>query len=311
MSAIISNAQNREDVVLWRALHHVQNGRYVEVGANHPTHDSVSRLFYDHGWSGITVEPVPHFAELQRAERPRDTQVEAAISNTDDAQITLHVVPETGLSTTVDSVSDGHQAAGIEHTDIAVPAMSLNSLLATHGLESKDIHFLLIDVEGAEADVLQSIDLSTWRPWILVIEATAPTSTTPTHSEWEASVLDHQYEFCLFDGLSRFYVAAERAAELRHDLSFPASIWDDYRTASEVAADQDRGELLAQVIHWRSRALSGWAGATSQEIHVNAELARLRKLVNTLRGDLKTLHASTSWRVTAPLRKASRLGGRR
>jgi FkbM family methyltransferase len=311
VSAIISNAQNREDVVLWRALRRVTTGRYVEVGANHPTHDSVSRLFYDHGWSGITVEPVPHFAALQRAERPRDVLVEAAISNTDAAEITLHVVPDTGLSTTVDSVSDRHQAAGIEHDDVVVPAMSLNALLAGQGLAGKDIHFLLIDVEGAEADVLRSIDLDTWRPWVLVIEATAPTSTTPTHQEWEDGLLSHGYEFCLFDGLSRFYVAAEKADDLRHDLSYPASIWDDYKTAAEAAVDVERGELMGQIIHWRSVALSNWADTASREIQQRADLARLRRQIRKLRDDVKHMRASTSWRLTAPLRKASRLAGRR
>ncbi len=62
-STFISYAQNREDVVLQRALSGVQRGRYVDVGANDPTEDSVSKAFYEAGWRGITVEPVHEFAE--------------------------------------------------------------------------------------------------------------------------------------------------------------------------------------------------------------------------------------------------------
>ena len=54
----ISYAQNYEDVMLWRALQHVENGFYVDVGANDPTVDSVTKAFYDRGWRGLNIEPV-------------------------------------------------------------------------------------------------------------------------------------------------------------------------------------------------------------------------------------------------------------
>jgi FkbM family methyltransferase len=315
---LISYAQNREDVVLWRALRHVSAGRYVEVGANHPTHDSVSRAFYDHGWSGITVEPVPHFADLQRAERPRDTQVEAAVSSFPGETVTLHYIPDSGLSTTVDVVSENHHEAGIEHVDVEVPSLRLDALLLEHGMEGKDIHFVLIDVEGAEGDVLDSIDLTHWRPWILVIEATAPNSTDQTHDAWEPDLLAQGYEFCLFDGLSRFYVSAEKADELRHDLSYPASVFDDYETAREVAERNERVDLTIQieqlnalVTHWRTTALSHWADAISRDSQQQADLRRLRAQVKKLRIELKAVRQSTSWRVTRPLRSARTALGRR
>ena len=318
MSAMISNAQNREDVVLWRALKHVREGRYVEVGANHPTVDSVSRVFYDHGWSGITVEPVPHFAALHREARPRDVLVEAAATDSDGDSITLHVVPDTGLSTTVDSVSDHHAEVGIEHEDITVPTTTLDALLAREGLQDRDIHFLLVDVEGAEASVLRGLDLSVWRPWVLVIESTAPNSTEQTHHQWEAGVLAAGYEYCLFDGLSRYYVSSEHADELRADLSYPASVWDDYTTPATRQLQDTNADLNVQVVelsgqvnHWRSLALSHWADAVSRDMRQQKQIARMQTQVKKLRTEIRQLRASTSWRVTKPLRKASSAVGRR
>ncbi|RQU92579.1 FkbM family methyltransferase, partial [Burkholderia cenocepacia] len=46
---LISFAQNQEDVMLWRALGHVHNGFYIDVGAADPVDLSVTKLFYDHG----------------------------------------------------------------------------------------------------------------------------------------------------------------------------------------------------------------------------------------------------------------------
>jgi hypothetical protein len=68
----VSYAQNGEDVVLRRALANVEVGRYIDVGANDATVESVSKAFYDAGWSGITVEPVRKYAAKHRSERPRD-----------------------------------------------------------------------------------------------------------------------------------------------------------------------------------------------------------------------------------------------
>jgi hypothetical protein len=59
MSGIISYAQNREDILLWRALRDLSGGFYIDVGAEDPTQNSVTRAFYERGWHGINVEPVP------------------------------------------------------------------------------------------------------------------------------------------------------------------------------------------------------------------------------------------------------------
>jgi FkbM family methyltransferase len=308
----ISHAQNREDVVLFRALGHLTAGRYVEVGANHPTDDSATRAFYDRGWSGVTVEPVPHFAELYRAERPRDTVVQVAVTDRDVDEVILHVVAGTGLSTIVDAVNDDHTAAGIVSEDVTVPALRLDALLADQGLSEDDpVHLLLVDVEGAEPEVLRSIDLRRWRPWVLVIEATKPNSTDTTHGEWEAGVLAAGYEFCLFDGLSRFYVAEEHAAELKASLSYPACVLDHYLTHSHDQAlqavhraEQAVDRMVTETTHWRTLALTGWADAVG-EVGVAASDDS-----EHLRRELAAIQQTVSWRVTGPLRGVRTVLGR-
>jgi len=54
---LISYAQNFEDVMLARVFHGRKNGFYVDVGAADPINLSVTKWFYDLGWSGINVEP--------------------------------------------------------------------------------------------------------------------------------------------------------------------------------------------------------------------------------------------------------------
>lgn len=75
----ISYAQNFEDVILMRALNHVPEGMYIDIGAQHPLIDSVSRAFYGKGWRGIHVEPTHLYADALRQNRPDEIVVQAML----------------------------------------------------------------------------------------------------------------------------------------------------------------------------------------------------------------------------------------
>ncbi|GAB3029810.1 FkbM family methyltransferase [Parafrigoribacterium mesophilum] len=279
----ISFAQNGEDVILNRALADVETGRYVDVGANHPLIDSVTRSFYDRGWAGVAIEPNPSFASMYRSERPRDTVIEAAVTDTPDATATFHVIDGTGLSTLVDSISAEHVKGGYGVSDLTVPTIRLDAAIEQSGIGGSDVHFLVVDAEGAEERVLRSLDFMKYRPWILVIEATSPGTTTASHSSWEPLVLAAGYEFCLFDGLSRYYVSKERSAQLKAALSYPACVFDNFITQREQRA---RTELDA----------------------ARTDIAMLSQRVAELQDLVAAVKRTLSWRVTAPLRWVRGIG---
>lgn len=239
----VSYAQNREDVVLHRALRDVERGRYVDVGANDPVEDSVSKAFYDAGWRGITVEPVHAFAELQRMQRPGDTVVEAAINERDGGTIELLEIGDARLSTLVNDIGEQHVRDGWEMKRIEVPSRRLDSVMREVDWAGEEVHFLSIDTEGAEGAVLRSMDFHEFRPWIVVVEATKPRSAEPSHSDWEPLLLASDYRFTLFDGLSRFYVSAEKWDALHVNLSAPASVLDHFITFRAEEREREIGRL--------------------------------------------------------------------
>lgn len=290
-----SYAQNGEDVVLWRALRHVVNGRYVDVGANDPSYLSISKAFYDHGWRGITVEPSHHYAQLHRDQRPGDRVVEVAVASR-AGSVTLHEIDESGLSTLVDEIRDQHQTKGWKVREVVVPTITLNEILDAAGWQGLDIHFITVDVEGSEGDVLASLDLGRWRPWVLVVESTAPNSTSETHAAWEPGVLAAGYRFCLFDGLSRYYVADEHAEKLAHDLSYSPCIFDSYQGHVERGLVNALESATADSARWRAVAVECQEGAGSEIVQLREELTAVR--------------STLSWRVTAPLRALHRFASR-
>lgn len=224
---MVSYAQNGEDVVLARAFANVRQGFYVDVGAGHPVFDSVTKHFYELGWQGINVEPLAEEIELLAKDRPRDINLELALSDRPGTTSIFAGPPENRGSSTVDqALVESYRLRGQEFEERTAIVSTLQDVLDEHA--DRPIDFLKIDVEGHEEFVLRGVDLSVWHPRVIVVEATRPNSQVQSHEAWEPLLLSNGYEFQLFDGLNRFYVRDEDLEELGPVLSSPANVLDDY-----------------------------------------------------------------------------------
>lgn len=235
--SFISYAQNFEDVMLWRALKHIESGVYVDVGANDPEVDSVTKAFYERGWRGLNIEPAGEWYERLTAYRPHDINLKVFAGKKIET-IDFYEIPKTGLSTFDASFAKRHQEdSGYEIIKSRVQVETLTSLIKRHSLNT--IHFLKIDVEGAEKNVLQGLDFREIRPWIVVIEANLPNSTEETYTDWEDILFLGNYEIAYSDGLNRFYVAQERN-ELIEKFRYPPNFFDNFVLSKTVQSELQR-----------------------------------------------------------------------
>lgn len=314
MQAFVSYAQNFEDVILYRVLADVENGTYVDVGAQHPIRDSVTRAFYERGWRGINIEPVDDWYRLLCVDRPEDVNLKVVIgANAGSAE--FYSVANTGLSTTDVSMARQHAANGIEVAGSVVPVRTLTDVIEQAQLEH--VHFLKIDVEGAEESVLRGLDLSLVRPWVIVIEATLPNTRTDISAQWSSLICDSGYEDVYFDGLNRFYLARERIT-LADRFGAPPNCFDRFVKYEDWARGEEARKLkvaLERANDTISRLTTELAleKARDETVVLRAELQESERVAHywwhtaeEMRSELTAIKGTRSWRWTAPLR----MGGR-
>jgi FkbM family methyltransferase len=308
--SFVSYAQNFEDVMLWRALKHVDHGFYIDIGAQDPVIDSVSLAFYEHGWRGIHVEPTRQYSTKLREARPDEIVEQVAIGNS-VGLLKFYEFENTGLSTADPAIALRHQEEGYAAIITEVPIVSMDVLFDRY--RDRVVYWLKLDVEGFERSALESWRTSTVRPWVLVIESTKPGTQEQTHSEWEALVLDKNYSFAYFDGLNRFYVHCDHS-DLLPFFDMPPNIFDGFvlsGTASQpfyrlVSDKAQQAEVKAQQAEAKVAEVETALVATTKELHDTHQASNLHwQLAEARHQQIQALLNSTSWRVTAPLRSAS------
>lgn len=289
---LISYAQNFEDVILWRALKHVDRGFYIDIGAQDPVIDSVSLVFYENGWRGVHVEPLDAYAEKLRRARPDERVIQTAIG-TSARSIPFSEFTETGLSTGNPGVAMMHQRHEGKGLRIEVPCMRLSRILSDY--RDRDVHWLKIDVEGMERGVIESWHPAEVRPWIVLVAGTKPNSSDPAFADWEPLLAKLGYEFVYFDGLSRFYTS-DQHPELRKSFGPGPNYFDGFvlsehspfcARSNAEPADELRTRAAVQTEAF-ARAVAIWENAHEQ---LKQELSIRDQRIDSLSTSIKSLEA--------------------
>ena len=306
--SFISYAQNFEDVMLWRALQSVGQGNYIDIGAQDPVVDSVSLAFHERGWHGLHVEPNVEYAAQLKQARPGDEVRQVAVGR-ESGSITFYEIDDTGLSTGSAEIAEQHRQQGFPVRKIEVPLVTLDELLDARADQA--IHWLKIDVEGMEADIIAGWQQSAVRPWIVLLESCQPTSQTQTHEEWEPHLLSKGYRFVYFDGVNRLYLSSEHP-ELADAFSAPPNVFDEF-TFSGQASHAFCLYMRHQVHLVEVRAAEAEADAWHAQLRIaeieaqlHAANQRTQQVQEASDAALRDIYSSRSWRLAAPVRVTGR-----
>lgn len=139
---------------------------YVDVGGFHPVLLSNTYLMYRKKMNGVVIEPNPELLRLHKIFRSRDIQlpIACAIENKLDKFYLHKTFP--ALSSLKDAKTN--KKASCQY----VPVLNLDTILPSFHFSK--IHFLSIDVEGYDLEVLKGGEKSLQYTFLVCIEYNSP-----------------------------------------------------------------------------------------------------------------------------------------
>lgn len=161
------HSQDKQDELLDKHVFKGQRrGIFVEIGA----WDGVcfsNTLFFERErkWTGINIEPLQDkYAELVK-NRPNCINLNIAVSDIDGTADFLAITGPTSMLSGLQANYDPRHLQRIEkeraefHTDaktVTVSVKRLDTVFREHGIQR--VHYLSVDAEGSELNILRSID---------------------------------------------------------------------------------------------------------------------------------------------------------
>ena len=139
----------------------VVNGVFLDVGSGHGQIGSNTRALEDLGWTGICVDPFPTAMEGRSCQ-----MVKEVVSNEAGKTVLLHT--HEGLGGIVDTLGKWKDEAAQAPT-VEMTTVTLAEVLA-RAKAPAFIHFLSLDIEGAELDALRGLPFDRSRFGAMAIE---------------------------------------------------------------------------------------------------------------------------------------------
>jgi len=147
--------------VIGRMFPGVTDGFFLDVGSGHGTIGSNTKALEELGWTGICVDPFPTHMEGRTCRMEK-----AVVSSTAGQVVKFHT--HSGLGGIADTLGKW-KAEAEKSPAVELTTTTLGELLAGAGAPSF-IHFLSLDIEGAELEALKGIPFDQYRFGAMAIE---------------------------------------------------------------------------------------------------------------------------------------------
>ena len=157
-----------EDLIVKKYFEEKFNGFYVDLGCYHPVQHNNTMLLYQRGWRGINVDINEFSIKLFNFCRPDDLNLNLAVSDK-NGEIDFYYQKKLSLLSTIKESQSNYAFQG-KINKKKILSQTLTKVLDDSKYKDKQIDFLDIDVEGADLDVLKSLDFSRYSPKLICVE---------------------------------------------------------------------------------------------------------------------------------------------
>jgi FkbM family methyltransferase len=190
---IPSYSQFGEDRLIECYFGEKTNGFYVDVGCNHPVAYSNTWKLYLKGWRGVAIDANPSLIKEYQKIRPNDKAFQGVISN-GKGMIDFYFSKKSHLISGIGRETQGHWKRTDENSYVVqYETIPLYDILREFSVPP-EFDLLSIDTEGNELDVLISLNLSEFKPRLIVVEIHDFNFSAPDSSKIHNLLSYHGYE---------------------------------------------------------------------------------------------------------------------
>ena len=156
-----------EDIEIKKHFKRNFNGFYVDVGCYHPIKGNNTLLLHQKGWTGINIDINKLSIELFNFCRPKDVNLNLSISKKKIEKI--YYQKELSL---LNSIKKKQAKATFQGKILTkkIKSKFLNEVLAQSKFRNKKIDFLDIDAEGADFEVMNTLNFKKYDPKLISVE---------------------------------------------------------------------------------------------------------------------------------------------
>ena len=163
-----SYAMDGEDTAINVFNKKTEKGFYVDIGAHHPIQRNNTHLLFKKGWEGINIDVNKFSIDLFNFLRPRDLNLQIAVSDKEGEISFFYQKKFSQLNTTDKEIAKENFQGNFQEKK--VKCQTIQNILDNSKYKNKKIDFLNIDIEGAEMKVLNTLNFEIYDPSLICIE---------------------------------------------------------------------------------------------------------------------------------------------
>ncbi|MGN6475681.1 MAG: FkbM family methyltransferase [Flavipsychrobacter sp.] len=174
-----SFSQSGEDIIIKFIFDAIGiiNPSYIDVGAHHPQYLNNTAIFYEHGSTGINIEPDPNLYKKFVEARGRDINLNCGVGNKNEI-LDFYTMSTPTLNTFSEEeaikLTTEYDFKIVSKTPIKV--LTLDSIINQH-FNGRFPDLLSIDVEGLDEAIIRSINYSKSAPTVICVETISYSET--------------------------------------------------------------------------------------------------------------------------------------
>tara|TARA_B100000965_G_scaffold65611_1_gene51372 strand:- start:1172 stop:1882 length:711 start_codon:yes stop_codon:yes gene_type:complete len=161
-------SMDSEDLAIIQYIEKKDKGFYVDIGAHHPIQRNNTHLLFKKGWEGVNIDINEFSIDLFKYLRPKDLNLQIAISDK-DGEVTFYYQKNFSQLNTTD-IEIAKENFNNNFKKKIIKCKTIQKILDESKFKDKKIDFLNIDIEGAELKVLNTLNFQIYDPKVICIE---------------------------------------------------------------------------------------------------------------------------------------------